>query len=248
MVVSRVKTKFRAFASTAAGLSAVFGISPAIANSSADIVAPMREASTTQSATGDEQFRDLFSSWQSLDKAKGPGLAAVGAAAEANRNNLTASARVRGAASVTSPATSMRSAIPSRAPIDGVRLSSDYGMRTHPVTGGLRAHKGIDLAAPIGTPIFATADGVVSKAEWFGSYGLYVSLQHGSNLETRYAHMSRLNVASGQRVRRGDIVGFVGSTGRSTGPHLHYEVRVDGVAVNPLPYMQSDEHPRLAAN
>jgi murein DD-endopeptidase MepM/ murein hydrolase activator NlpD len=104
----------------------------------------------------------------------------------------------------------------------------------------MRAHKGIDLSAPVGTPIYATADGVVGKAAWFGGYGLYVQLEHGNDLETRYGHMSRLNVAEGQTVHKGDILGYVGTTGNSTGPHLHYEVRVDGVAVNPVPYMQSD--------
>jgi murein DD-endopeptidase MepM/ murein hydrolase activator NlpD len=125
-------------------------------------------------------------------------------------------------------------------PVEGVKLTSSYGMRVHPVLGGRRAHKGIDLAGPVGTPIYATADGVISKAEWFSSYGLYVSIEHGGALQTRYGHMSRLNVANGQRVHKGDIIGFIGTTGRSTGPHLHYEVRVNGEAVNPLPYMQSD--------
>ncbi len=126
-------------------------------------------------------------------------------------------------------------------PVEGVRLTSNYGMREHPVLGGRRAHKGIDLAGPVGTPVYATADGVISKAEWFSSYGLFVSIEHGGALQTRYGHMSRLNVASGQQVQKGDLIGFIGSTGRSTGPHLHYEVRVNGEAVNPLPYMQQGE-------
>ena len=79
------------------------------------------------------------------------------------------------------------------------------------------------------------------RADWFSSYGLYVSIDHGADLETRYAHMSRLAVAAGDRVKKGDVIGYVGSTGRSTGPHLHYEVRVDGVAVNPIPYMVETE-------
>lgn len=110
-------------------------------------------------------------------------------------------------------------------------------MRNHPVLGRRRNHKGVDLAAPTGTPIYATADGIVGKAQWFSSYGLYIRIDHGAKLETRYAHMSKLAVAAGERVKKGDIIGYVGSTGRSTGPHLHYEVRVDGVAVNPIPYM-----------
>ena len=128
-------------------------------------------------------------------------------------------------------------AVPSRTPIDSYRTSSSYGMRTHPVLGGLRGHKGIDMAAPTGTPIYATADGLVSKAEYYSSYGNFIAIGHGGELETRYAHLSRIAVASGQRVRKGDLIGYVGSTGRSTGPHLHYEVRVAGQAVDPSPYM-----------
>lgn len=134
-------------------------------------------------------------------------------------------------------ATSGGVAIPSRTPLDNFRMSSDYGMRTHPVLGGLRGHKGIDMAAPPGTPIYATADGVVGKAEWFSSYGNFISIEHGADLETRFGHLSRIAVTAGQRVRKGDLIGYVGSTGRSTGPHLHYEVRVDGTAVDPTPYM-----------
>ncbi len=129
-------------------------------------------------------------------------------------------------------------------PVEGVRLTSDYGMRWHPVRGGRRAHKGVDLAGPVGTPIHATADATVSKAEWFSSYGLFVSLEHGADIQTRYGHMSRLNVYAGQRVRKGDVIGYLGSTGRSTGPHLHYEVRIAGAAVNPVPYMQADQFNR----
>ncbi len=131
--------------------------------------------------------------------------------------------------------------IPSRMPLDNAALTSDYGMRTHPVLGGRRAHSGVDLAATTGTPIYATADGIVSKAGRFSSYGLYVSIEHGAQLQTRFAHMSRVAVANGARVKKGDIIGYVGSTGRSTGPHLHYEVRIAGKAVNPIPYMVDSE-------
>ena len=105
------------------------------------------------------------------------------------------------------------------------------------VLGGRRAHTGIDLAAPTGTPVYATADGLISRADRFSSYGLFVSIEHGAQLQTRFAHLSKIAVADGQRVKKGDVIGYVGSTGRSTGPHLHYEVRVDGQAVNPIPYM-----------
>ena len=125
-------------------------------------------------------------------------------------------------------------------PVESARaMSSGFGMRVHPVLGGRRAHKGIDLPAATGTPIRATADGVVEMADWFGGYGLYVQLEHGGSMETRYGHMSRIAVAAGQTVHKGDVIGYVGTTGRSTGPHLHYEVRVNGEAVNPVPYMHA---------
>ena len=127
--------------------------------------------------------------------------------------------------------------VPSRMPVNGVRMSSDYGMRTHPVLGGRRSHKGVDLAGPTGTPVYATADGTVGMAQWFSSYGNYIQIEHGGSLQTRYGHLSGYAVTAGQKVRKGDLIGYIGSTGRSTGPHLHYEVRVAGVAVNPVPYM-----------
>ena len=119
-------------------------------------------------------------------------------------------------------------------PLASMRLTSGFGLRAHPLRGGLRVHSGVDLAAPYGTPIAATSSGTVSTAGWRGGYGLYVALDHGLGRQTRYAHLSRLNVKGGQRVDKGDIIGFVGSTGMSTGPHLHYELRVNGRAVNPL--------------
>jgi murein DD-endopeptidase MepM/ murein hydrolase activator NlpD len=125
-------------------------------------------------------------------------------------------------------------------------MTSGFGMRWHPVLGGRRPHMGVDLAGPVGTPVHATGDGTVGRADWFSSYGLFVEIEHGGQLETRYGHMSRLNVAAGQYVHRGDVIGYIGTTGRTTGPHLHYEVRVDGVAVNPLPYMQGAGSAELA--
>ena len=214
--------------------------SPAFANSSAsaDIAAPLRAAQAAKQSvagTEDEQFRKLFSSWQSYESDSVPALAAVAEAA--GQAGLSAAPRTF----TPLPGVS----IPSRMPVEGITLTSGYGMRVHPVLGGQRAHKGIDLAGPVGTPIHATADGIVSRASWFSSYGLYISLEHSNDIQTRYAHMSRLNVAEGQQVKKGEIIGFIGTTGRSTGPHLHYEVRVRGEAVNPVPYMQAD---RVAAS
>ena len=234
-------TKFFAKTPTLAGsfaaVSMVFGAAPALANSStaADIAAPLRAAQDARQSSlgsGDEEFRQLFANWSSLDKSVSY------VAPVANSSFSAAPARI----------TTARVSIPSRMPVEAVRLSSEFGMRTHPVLGGRRGHKGIDLAGPVGTPIHATADAVVGKAEWFSSYGLYVALEHGGDIQTRYGHMSRLNVYAGQRVRKGDVIGYIGSTGRSTGPHLHYEVRIAGVAVNPVPYMQADQFSRPSAD
>ncbi len=253
VIVTSLVAKARTTIGVFAGACAILVVSPAYANSSAaaDISAPLRAAQAEKTtSTGDVEFRKLFNNWQSLEKPAAPALAAVGDAAQAGaqsgRRNLVYTARPSGSlpfgsspfASATISA--LKPAIPSRAPLTGLRLTSEFGMRWHPITGRLRPHEGVDLGAPVGTPVLATADGMVEKAEWFGGYGLCVQIAHGGNLETRYGHMSRLNVADGQMVHKGDIVGFVGMTGRTTGPHLHYEVRVNGAAVNPLPYMQGD--------
>ncbi|BBD98241.1 M23 family peptidase [Sphingobium amiense] len=119
-------------------------------------------------------------------------------------------------------------------PLAFLRITSAFGMRAHPLLGGMRNHQGIDLAAPIGTPVRAAADGIVSQAGWSGGYGLLVAIDHGQRMATRYGHMSRLAVEPGQRVLRNSVIGYVGSTGRSTGPHLHYEVLRNGRAVDPL--------------
>ncbi len=128
--------------------------------------------------------------------------------------------------------------IPSRKPVDQMQLTSDFGTRSDPFSGRAARHNGIDIPGAIGTPIYATADGLVGKAEWFGGYGKYVSIDHGNAIETRYGHLSEYIVRTGQRVRRGQVIGFMGSTGRSTGSHLHYEVRIAGSAVNPMNFVQ----------
>jgi murein DD-endopeptidase MepM/ murein hydrolase activator NlpD len=128
--------------------------------------------------------------------------------------------------------------LPSRMPLAAYGLTSGFGMRQHPLLGVVREHTGVDLAAPIGSPIYATSDGIVSMADWRGGYGLFVSLDHGGGVQTRYGHMSQLNVVAGQQVHKGDVIGRVGSTGLSTGPHLHYEVRLNGQAVDPVPYLK----------
>ncbi|MQQ06975.1 peptidoglycan DD-metalloendopeptidase family protein [Epibacterium sp. SM1979] len=119
------------------------------------------------------------------------------------------------------------------------RLTSGFGFRRHPITGGRRMHHGIDLAGRHGTDIYATADGVVSFAGWQSGYGRIVIIKHDFGIETRYAHNSNIRVKVGQRVSRGDHIADMGNTGRSTGTHLHYEVRVNGKAVNPMIYIKA---------
>ncbi len=121
-----------------------------------------------------------------------------------------------------------------RTPIDGARLTSGFGKRHHPILGFSLMHKGVDFGAVSGTPIQAAGEGLVEVAGWNGAYGNYVRLRHGNGYATAYAHMSRMNVKTGQRVRQGQIIGSVGTTGRSTGPHLHYEVLLQGKQVNPM--------------
>jgi len=161
---------------------------------------------------GDKEFTQLFASWKKLDS--------IGASTSGITNSQSTVS------------------VPSIAPVQGFRLSSTFGEREHPILGGERMHKGLDLAVATGTPVLAPADGVVEKASWFSSYGTFIEIAHGGNMETRYGHLSGYNVVAGQHVHKGDVIGYVGSTGRSTGPHLHYEVRVDGQAVDPTPYMQ----------
>ena len=187
--------------------------SPAVAQSNvvaAEVATSVAASSVPLelNAPQDDEFAELFARWEALDVRSGGEVLAT--------YNVS---------------------IPSQMPLEGALLTSDYGMRTHPVLGGRRNHKGVDLAAPTGTPVYATADGVVERADWFSSYGLFIRIEHGAELETRYAHLSRLAVSAGDRVSKGDLIGYVGSTGRSTGPHLHYEVRIADKAVNPMPYM-----------
>ncbi|WP_440697984.1 peptidoglycan DD-metalloendopeptidase family protein [Candidatus Pelagibacter sp. HIMB1709] len=121
-----------------------------------------------------------------------------------------------------------------KTPINGARLSSPFGMRKHPIDGFNKMHRGTDFAAPTGTPIMASGDGVVKKAGWCGGGGNCVKIRHNSTYQTIYAHMSKFarGIKSGVRVKQGQTIGYVGSTGKSTGPHLHYEVIVNGKKVN----------------
>ena len=132
--------------------------------------------------------------------------------------------------------------VPSSKPVQTATYTSAFGVRSDPFRGSAAMHAGIDLAAPMGTPIYATADGVVDHAEWSGGYGNMVEIDHGKGLQTRFGHLSRILVHPGERVVRGQEIALMGSTGRSTGSHLHYEVRIDGGAVNPIPFMKSNDY------
>lgn len=125
---------------------------------------------------------------------------------------------------------------PSLWPVTG-RLLSPFGARTDPFSGEGAIHTGVDLSASMGTPVHATADGVVTHASWGGQYGNLVIIDHGNGMQTWYAHLSRFLVVPGQEIRRGEVLGLSGATGRVTAPHLHYEVRMDGTPVNPYKYL-----------
>jgi murein DD-endopeptidase MepM/ murein hydrolase activator NlpD len=162
--------------------------------------------------TGDAQYKALFQSWKKMDQ--------VGQAAVADQGSMS---------------------VPSLKPVANLNFSSFYGVRSDPFRGTAAMHAGVDIPGAMGTPIYATADGIVGRAGWAGGYGNLVELEHGRGLETRYGHLSKILVSPGQHVRRGDQIALMGSTGRSTGSHLHYEVRMDGRAVNPIPYLDTAE-------
>ena len=131
----------------------------------------------------------------------------------------------------------MLSAIPAIKPIkdeDQTRMASGYGMRMHPILKYRKMHKGMDFTAPTGTPIYASGNGKVTKATRSSTFGKVVYIDHGYGYETIYAHMSKIETRRGRKVKRGDLIGYVGNTGRSAGPHLHYEVHKNKRAVNPI--------------
>lgn len=122
-------------------------------------------------------------------------------------------------------------------PVDSSTITSSYGPRVHPVTGQYKVHTGVDFAAPAGAPFYASKDGIVTTAEYHPAYGNMVIIDHGGGYSTLYAHASSLNVSAGQRVKQGQVVSLVGSTGYSTGPHAHFEIRINGQHVNPMNYI-----------
>ena len=137
-----------------------------------------------------------------------------------------------------------------RTPVNGARVSSGYGMRKHPVLGYSKMHRGTDFAAPTGTKIYASGDGVIVERRAKGSYGNYIRIRHNGQLSTAYAHMKSFasGLKVGSHVRQGQVIGYVGSTGRSTGPHLHYEVLVNGTQVNPMRVANLSSGDKLKGN
>ncbi len=128
------------------------------------------------------------------------------------------------------------SSTPSIAPVRGI-LTDGFGGRSDPFTGEPGTHNAVDISSAVGQPVRAPADGIVVKSEWANGYGNVIYVSHGYGFSTRYGHLSNFAVRPGQRIKRGDIIAYVGSTGRSTGPHLHYEVRLNNNPVNPLEYI-----------
>tara|TARA_Y100001970_G_scaffold64725_1_gene82847 strand:+ start:1205 stop:2512 length:1308 start_codon:yes stop_codon:yes gene_type:complete len=123
-----------------------------------------------------------------------------------------------------------------KTPLDGAKISSNFGMRKHPISGFNKMHKGVDFAAPIGTPIYAGGNGVIEFVGYNGGYGKYIRIRHNNGYKTAYAHLNsyRKGISKGIRVNQGDIIGYVGNTGRSTGPHLHYEIIYQNEQINPM--------------
>lgn len=140
----------------------------------------------------------------------------------------------------------LKDMLPNSSPVEVAFSSSSYGWRIDPFNGHRAFHEGLDFPAPMGTPIFAAADGIVSTVEHAGAYGNLLKIDHGSGLETRYAHNSRILVKVGDRINKGQKIALVGSTGRSTGPHLHYEIRLHGNALDPRQYLRKNTSQLLA--
>ena len=202
------------------GLRAIVGAPPAAADET------VQEG--TVSPTGGEQHEpttaDLSEALEMIEERLGTRRSSIDLLAETMRREFPGAASY---ASDSAPHTT-----PSIWPAAGY-VSSPYGLRFD----GTEFHQGIDIAADMGAPIVATADGVVTAAGWNGGYGNMVDVDHGGGIVTRYGHASALAVTVGQQVRRGEVIAYVGSTGRSTGPHVHYEVRVNGAPVNPAGYL-----------
>ena len=125
-------------------------------------------------------------------------------------------------------------------PLSCMKITSKFGIRRHPISGKIKGHTGVDLSASIGTPIRAAASGVIVHASYYSGYGRYIKIKHSSAINTAYGHLSRIVVRNGQRVSQGQIIGYTGNSGYSTGPHLHYEVMKNGRFVNPMSFVKQE--------
>ena len=132
----------------------------------------------------------------------------------------------------------LKETLPTLYPVDVPYQSSSYGWRMDPIIGKRAFHEGVDFSAAEGEPIYATAGGIVEKAQKWGRYGNLITINHGGGLKTRYAHLSKILVESGQIVNKEELIGLVGNTGRSTGPHLHYEIRLNKKSLDPKQYLK----------
>jgi murein DD-endopeptidase MepM/ murein hydrolase activator NlpD len=150
--------------------------------------------------------------------------------------------RIKSARAMVARLTNAVSSIPLRKPVDGdIDPASGFGVRIDPFTSSPAMHTGLDLHGETGDPVRATADGKVTSAGWSGGYGRVIDIDHGNGMSTRYGHLSAIDVRVGQSIRTGQIIGRIGSTGRSTGPHLHYETRVRGGAVDPQKFLRAGQ-------
>ena len=150
--------------------------------------------------------------------------------------------RIKSARAMVARLTHAISSIPLRKPVDGdIDPASGFGVRMDPFTSSPAMHTGLDLHGETGDPVRATADGKVTSAGWSGGYGRVIDIDHGNGMSTRYGHLSAIDVRVGQSIRTGQIIGRIGSTGRSTGPHLHYETRVRGGAVDPQKFLRAGQ-------
>ena len=208
----RTATLFTLARAAALAATALTGAAQAADAPATVVAAAATSAASATDLVAERQFRSLFNSWKKMDTAGLPGA---------------------GGASI---------AIPSVQPVSDLKFTSNFGIRSDPFNGGARMHAGVDIPGPVGTPIYATADGIIAAAERHGGYGNLVEVNHGKGIATRYGHLSRILVANNTRVKRGQVIGLMGSTGRSTGSHLHYEVRMDGRAVNPLPFLTTADY------
>jgi murein DD-endopeptidase MepM/ murein hydrolase activator NlpD len=238
---------------------ATLSIDPAKEKLAADAVAPLAKVEARQAAFAaaaqqllDKRYADTAAEIRKLGLASkiksgrggmgGPMIAADSAEAAAD---LKADAQFRTLFQTWKKLDTLQQgtiAIPSVHPVADLQFTSNFGIRSDPFRGTAAMHAGVDIPGPVGTPIYATADGIVDRAERAGGYGNLIEINHGKGIQTRYGHLSKILVADGARVRRGQLIALMGSTGRSTGPHLHYEVRIDGHAVNPVPFLTTADY------